>query len=282
MVAYQKVGGVKKFIGSLKSYVIDGNNDLTVQIAGFNPDVDSSAVFFSGLDDYSDEISVTQSQTTTVTKNLDNTYKMQRNASRWLYGTVKADEAFYVKKNGLANLNKGDLIKIDGEKEYRTINKLPQYFEPKTYIAGDDPSNSFFGSVATTNYNGDEEGIGFAVTCTVSGGSVDTITWDKNLPTSGYEKAPILHFIPENQAGGGARAEVIVVGGVVVVFHFERPTPHARTLAGSGLHNTPRVAARRCVMTCNAARARPGPMILQCSAKKRQPAPRRQPVCRLS
>ena len=71
MVAYQKVGGVKKFIGSLKHYVIDGDNDLNVQIAGFNPDVDSSAVFFSGLDDYSDEISVTQSQTTTVTKNLD-------------------------------------------------------------------------------------------------------------------------------------------------------------------------------------------------------------------
>ena len=237
MVAYQKVSGVKKFIGSLKSYVIDGNNDLTVQIAGFNPDVDSSAVFFSGLDDYSDEISVTQSQTTTVTKNLDSTYKMQRNASRWLYGTVKADEAFYVRKNGLANLNKGDLIKIDGEKEYRTINKLPQYFEPKTYIAGDDPSNSFFGSVATTNYNGDEEGVGFAVSCTISSGSVDTITWDKNIPVSGYNRAPILNFVPVDQAGGGARAEVIVVDGVVVDIVL--------TNGGSGYTKAPRVVVAK-------------------------------------
>ena len=37
---------------------------------------------------------------------------MQRNASRWLYGTKKADEAFYVSE-WFANLNKGDLIKIN-------------------------------------------------------------------------------------------------------------------------------------------------------------------------
>ena len=239
MVVYQKVGGVKKFIGSLKSYIIDSNDDLIVQIAGFNPDVDTSiATYFSGLDDYSDEISINTLPTlVTVTKNSDNTYKMQRNASRWLYGTVKADEAFYVRKNGLANLNKGDLIKIDGENEYRTINKLPQYFEPKTYIAGDDPSNSFFGSVATTNYNGDEEGVGFAVTCTVSGGSVDTITWDKNIPISGYDRAPILNFVPVDQAGGGARAEVIVVDGTVVDIVL--------TNGGSGYTKAPRVVVAK-------------------------------------
>ena len=33
-------------------------------------------------------------------------------------------------------------------------------FEPKTYLPGDDPSNSFFGSVATTNYNGEEKVLG--------------------------------------------------------------------------------------------------------------------------
>ena len=236
MVAYQKVGGIKKFIGSLKHYYISGN-DLIIQIAGFNPDVDSSDIFFSGLDDYSDEISLSQSRTVTVTTNSDNTYKMQRNASRWLYGTKKADEAFYVRKNGLANLNKGDLIKINGENEYRTINELPQYFEPKTYLPGDDPSNSFFGSVATTNYNGEEKGIGFAVSCTISNGSVDTITWDKNIPVSGYTKAPILHFVPVDQAGGGARAEVIVVDGTIVDIVL--------TNGGSGYTKAPRVVVAK-------------------------------------
>ena len=162
---------------------------------------------------------------------------MQRNASRWLYGTKKADEAFYVRKNGLANLNKGDLIKINGENEYRTINELPQYFEPKTYLPGDDPSNSFFGSVATTNYNGEEKGIGFAVSCTISNGSVDTITWDKNIPVSGYTKAPILHFVPVDQAGGGARAEVIVVDGTIVDIVL--------TNGGSGYTKAPRVVVAK-------------------------------------
>ena len=140
---------------------------------------------------------------------------MQRDASRWLYGSKKADEAFYVKK-GLANLSKGDLIKIHGENEYRTINELPQYFNSKTYVDGDDPSNNFFGSVASTNYNGNTRGNGLSVTCTISGGKVDTITWDKEVTISGYDTTPILHFIPVDQAGGGARAEVIVSGGTVV------------------------------------------------------------------
>ena len=236
MIAYQKSGTVKKIIGKLKSYNIDSSDDLTIKLSGRNPDTSSGKVYFSGLKDFSDEIELDLSFTVTVTKDADNNYKMQRDASRWLYGSKRADEAFYVKK-GLANLNKGDLIKINGENEYRTIKELPQFFKTKTYNAGDDPSQSFFGSVATTNYNGNERGIGLAVTCTISGGSVDTITWDKNLPTSGYEKAPILHFIPENQEGGGARAEVIVVDGVVVDIVL--------TNGGSGYTKAPKVVVAK-------------------------------------
>jgi len=236
MIAYQKSGTVKNIIGKLKSYNIDSSDDLTIKLSGRNPDTSSGKVYFSGLKDFSDEIELDLSFTVAVTKDADNNYKMQRDASRWLYGSKRADEAFYVKK-GLANLNKGDLIKINGENEYRTIKELPQFFKTKTYNAGDDPSNSFFGSVATTNYNGEERGVGFAVTCTISGGSVNTITWDKNLPTSGYEKAPILHFIPENQEGGGARAEVIVVDGVVVDIVL--------TNGGSGYTKAPKVVVAK-------------------------------------
>ncbi len=210
MIAYQKSGDEKKIIGSMKSYSIDSSDDLTIQISGRNPDTTAGKVYFSGLKDFSDEIELNLSFTVDVIKDSDNDYKMQRNATRWLYGSVKADESFYVKNNLSANLNTGDLIKVSGEDEYRTINKLPQYFTPKTYNAGDDPSHNFFGSVTSTNYNGEERGIGLSVSCTVSGGKVDTITWDKNVSVSGYFDAPILHFIPENQQGGGARAQVIV------------------------------------------------------------------------
>jgi len=236
MIAYQKSGSVKKIIGKLKSYNIDSSDDLTVVLSGRNPDTSSGKVYFSGLKDFSDEIELDSSFIVTVTKDPDDNYKMQRDSSPWLYGTKKADEAFYVKK-GLANLNKDDLIKIDGEDDYRTIKELPQFFTPKTYIAGDDPSQSFFGSVATTNYNGEERGVGLAVTCTISGGSVNDITWDRNLPTSGYTKAPILHFVPENQKGGGARAEVIVVDGTVVDIIL--------TDGGSGYTKPPKVVVAK-------------------------------------
>ncbi len=232
MIAYQKSGSVKNIIGSLKSYSIDSSNDLTVQISGRNPDTSSGKVYFSGLKDFSDEIELDLSFTVTVTADADGDYKMQRNASRWLYGRKKADEAFYVKK-GLANLSKGDLIKISGEDEYRTIKELPRYLTPKTYVPGEDPSQSFFGTVATTNYNGEERGLGLSVTCTISGGKVDTITWDKNVAIKGYEKAPILHFVPLDQTGGGARAEVIVVDGTVVDIILTDP--------GSGYTKAPKI-----------------------------------------
>ena len=236
MIVYQKSGSEKKIIGKLKSYTIDSSDDLTIQVSGRNPDTSSGKVYFSGLKDFSDEIELNLSFTVTITKDAEGDYKMQRDASRWLYGTKKADEAFYV-KNGLANLNKGDLIKISGEDEYRTIKELPQYFTPKTYLAGDDPSNSFFGSVATTNYNGEARGTGLSVTCTISGGKVDTITWDKNIPVSGYNEAPILHFVPVDQEGGGARAEVIVAFGDVIDIVI--------TDGGSGYTKAPKIVVAK-------------------------------------
>ena len=235
--AYQKVGGIKKFIGNVRGYTTT-DQKLIITIAGINPDIDSSNIFFASKSDYSDEYELTGTTNTfVVTKDAKNDYKMQRDASRWLYGREKADEAFYVKKNLLANLNSGDVIKISGEDEYRTIDKLPRYLTPKTYIPGDDPSNSFFGSVATTNYNGEERGSGLSVTCTISGGKVDAITWDKDVAISGYEDAPILHFVPLDQAGGGARAEVIVVDGVVVDIIL--------TNSGSGYTKAPKVVVAR-------------------------------------
>ena len=112
----------------------------------------------------------------------------------------------------------------------------------KTYIDGDDPSNSFFGSVATTNYNGDTRGVGLSITCTISGGKVDNITWDKNEAIEGYDDAPILHFVPVDQNGGGARAEVIVVAGRVIDIVL--------TDGGSGYTKAPKVVVARQYEVC--------------------------------
>ena len=150
-VAYQKICGERRFIGNVRDYTTT-NQSLIITIAGQNPDMDNSNIFFSRADDYSNEYELTG---TTDTVNIIKDgieHRLQRDASSWLYGTKRADEAFYEKSKNRANLNQGDLIKINGEGDWRTIKELPQYFSPKTYIEGDDPSNSFYGSADTTNY----------------------------------------------------------------------------------------------------------------------------------
>ena len=249
-VAYQKVGGVKKFIGNLKTYT-DTSQSLIITLAGNNPDVDNSNIFFAGDSDFGDEYELTgTTNTVAVVRDGDNDYQMQRNSADWLYGSENADKSFYERKRLLANLNAGDIIRIDGEKSYRTINKLPRYVNPKNYNAGFNVSNSFFGSVTTTNYDGETEGVGLSVTCEITNGSVTSITWNKKdlqllfdegiiQPTTayGYQTPPVLHFIPQNQQGGGARAEVVVSKGQIIDIVITNP--------GSGYTEAPKVVTAR-------------------------------------
>ena len=114
-------------------------------------------------------------------------------------------------------------------KDFRTIKKLPQFVNPKDYRDGSEISSKFYGSVGTTNYNGETKGVGLSVTCTIENGQVNGIEWnrkdlqlyyDNNIiqPTTayGYDTAPELHFVPVNQQGGGAKAKVIVSKGQIV------------------------------------------------------------------
>ena len=260
-VAYQKINGKKVFIGNVKSYeVYRGGGQLTVldqitiTISGGNPNMDDSNIFFAGMPDFSDEYELIGVDPAGVSVDIvrddSNDYRMQRNSATWLYGTKRADEAFYERKRGGANIIAGDTIKIDGEDYYRTVNELPQYVTPKTYIAGDDPSQSFFGKVSTSLYAGDVRGVGLSVTCEVTNGSVTSISWNRTdfqllydtgvLKPSGakdYFTTPILHFIPVDQQGGGARAEVVVSDGNVVDVVL--------TASGSGYTKAPFVVTAR-------------------------------------
>ena len=248
-VAYQKIGGKKVFIGNIKKYTTT-DSKLIITLAGGNPAMDNSSIFFSGRVNYSDEYELTGVTNTISIITDDNKYRMQRNASDWLYGSILADEAFYERKKGLSNINVGDFIQIDGESDYRTIGNLPRYVNPKTYNPGDDVSNSFFGSATTTNYSGETRGVGLSVTCEITNGSVSSISWNKTdlqllydqgvLRVSdayGYDSTPVLHFIPVDKNGGGARAEVKVSDGHIVDIVITDP--------GSGYTIAPEVVTAR-------------------------------------
>ena len=248
-VAYQKIGGVKKFIGNVKTYTTTSQS-LIITVAGPNPNMDSSNIFFAS-GDYSDEYELTgTTDTLVVVRDGDNDYRMQRNSASWLYGTPRADESFYERKRLLANLNANDIIKINGEDDYRRITKLPRYVNPKDYNPGDDVSNSFFGSVTTSNYAGETKGVGLSVTCEIENGKVSTINWNKkdldllyregiNQATTayGYDTPPILHFVSIDQTGGGARAEVVVTDGQIVDIVLTNP--------GFGYTKAPKVITAR-------------------------------------
>jgi len=249
-VAYQKVNGTKRFIGSVKGYTTT-NQSLIITFAGINPNLDNSSIFFSGTSDYNDEYELDfTTNIISISRDEDQNYKMQRNSTKWLYGTKLAEESFYERKKLLANLNAGDIIKISGEDEFRTVTELPQFVSPKNYIPGADVSNSFFGSITTTNYSGDTKGVGLSVTCSISNGSVSSLEWNRKdlqllydegiiQPTTayGYETPPILHFIPVDQQGGGARAEVIVSRGQIIDIVLVN--------AGSGYTKSPKVVTAR-------------------------------------
>jgi len=249
-VAYQKVNGVKKFLGNVKSYT-STNQSLIITLAGNNPDLQNSSIFFAGNYNFSDEYELTgTTNTLIVTRDSDNDYQMQRNSAKWLYGTKSAEQSFYEKRRLLANLNAGDVIRIDGEKDFRTINELPRYVNPKNYNPGVDVSNDFFGSVVTTNYNGSTLGVGLSVTCKIKNGKVSSLEWNKKdlqllydkgiiQPTTayGYETPPVLHFIPVDQKGGGAKAEVVVSRGQIIDIVL--------TSSGSGYTTAPKVVTAR-------------------------------------
>lgn len=249
-VAYQKVNGVKRFLGNVKSYSTSPTS-LSITIAGNNPLLDSSSIFFSGDYDFVDEYELTgTTNSVSVVRDQNSDYRMQRNSSRWLYGTKSADISFYEKRRLLANLNAGDIIKIGGEEDYRTVNELPQYVSPKNYNPGEDVSNDFFGSIVTTNYNGETRGVGLSVTCSIENGQVSAVEWNRKdlqllydegiiqaTTAYGYDTPPVLHFIPVDQHGGGARAQVVVSRGQIIDIVITDP--------GTGYTKPPRVVTAR-------------------------------------
>jgi hypothetical protein len=154
---------------------------------------------------------------------------VRRDLPLWLYETDLGDKAWRKVAHNYGNLIEGDLIQIDGENDYREIIKLPEIVKSKQFNPGEKVSNNVYGTVKVTNYDDLTRGEGLSIRASIVGGKVDKLIWnrrDLNLyfnsqvllqPTAyQYFIPPVIEFIPENDAGGGARAEVIAVGGQII------------------------------------------------------------------
>ena len=181
---------------------------------------------------------------------------LEKNVPSWLYGVELGNIAWYNKNSMFANLLPGDKILIDGESEYREIVKTPEQVYTKSYVDDYYIQNEHYAKVQATNYEGDTEGEGLSVTATVNQyGAITTLNvadvqfnqrdlslyFDTGIllqPTAyEYFTTPVVHFIPVDGNGGGAKAEVIAYGGQILDVIL--------TDGGSGYTQPPRVVVAR-------------------------------------
>jgi hypothetical protein len=162
-------------------------------------------------------------------RDFDGNRIVRRDMPLWLYETDLGDRSWRKISHNYANLIEGDFIQIDGENDYREIVKLPEIVKSKQFNPGEQVSNNVYGKIQVTNYNDITRGEGLGIRSTVENGSVNKLVWnqrDLNLyfnnnillqPTAyQYFTPPIIEFIPVDENGGGARAEVIAVGGQII------------------------------------------------------------------
>ena len=136
---------------------------------------------------------------------------MMKDTAGWLYATDRPT---------MTQLEPGDKILIDGEKEYRNVKKVPSRINPLNFVADTQASNDSVGTVTVSNYNGLSRGEGLDIEAVLDGGVVTSLTWNKrdlakNPDAYQYDTPPQLVFESTDGAGGNAKAHVVVDGGEV-------------------------------------------------------------------
>jgi hypothetical protein len=145
------------------------------------------------------------------------------------------------------NIELNDLIKIDGEEEYRTIRSIPTEAFKTQYRDFDDVNNNYYAKFEVSSYNNPQKGEGLLVIANVNTdedsdtyGQITSLTWNKKdydeyvqtdifpQPNAyGYEDCPEIVFIPQPvkddggsiispAQGGGAKAYAIMHNGEII------------------------------------------------------------------
>jgi hypothetical protein len=190
-------------------------------------------------------------QVTTQYKNDDEGNRiLVRSGAKIYYESEFSNQAWIKQSKLFANLHPGDLIKIDGENEYREIIDIPGIVKPTDFRLSSFVSNSIYGKLKATNYNDIVRGEGLSITANISNGKVVSLNWNKRdlqlyfdfnilLQSTAYQYfiTPIINFISNDTTGGGATAEVVITNGQVLDIVITNP--------GQGYQESPTVAVSR-------------------------------------
>ena len=230
IVVYQN----NTILGKLRRFAKNSVNSWSVVLSAQNVKYNSTLPLkFSALDTYTDypDLTITGSYQvfSSYGTDEDGNRSLIRSSNRHLYGSELADKAWYEQTRSYANLQPGDLIKIDGENNYREIVQIPNTAKTKDYRTNSFISNDIYSKITATNYNDIVRGEGLSIVAKISNGKVVSLDWNRrelnlyfenNLllqPTAyQYFTPPVIQFIPNDGTGGGASAEVIVYDGQVI------------------------------------------------------------------
>ena len=203
-------------IGMIRSHgLISGGWEFLMTAQ--NPDLDfTKPLRIASSTDYINasyiEVDLSTATTAVTYATEDGKRVMRKDTAGWLYATDRPN---------MTNVEPGDKIIIDGEKDYRTVKKVPDRVNPLDFVPDTQASSASVGTVTVSNYNGLSRGEGLDVKAVLTGTVVTSLTWNKrdlskNPEAYQYDTPPVLTIEPLNDAGGGARAHVVVDGGEVI------------------------------------------------------------------
>ncbi|QPB08260.1 virion structural protein [Synechococcus phage S-H9-1] len=246
-------------IGKLVNYWYSSGS-FYVKMRSNNHVLESLDLSFRVLNDNTGpvfNVSASSNPFTLTTENIDPEGRVRlTRESQTYYKGDKGRTTDVLKRKGFFKLAPGDKVKIDGEKDFRFIKKVPDFVYAKEYRTNEDVTSDHYGSYTVTPYNGITRGEGLSVVAVVSNGEVVDLTWNQKIvdfsdpnnpkvsqPTAyQYYTPPILEFVPRDGNGGGARAEVIVKNGQVISVDLLH--------RGSGYTTDPKVVVTRSYKVC--------------------------------
>jgi hypothetical protein len=171
----------------------------------------------------------------------------------WLYSTT-LDTNVYNK------IDKNDLIKIDGETDYRKVLTIPSDAKKIGHREEDVIQTNHFSKIGATSYDGMIGGIGLSVFANLTNDKVTSLSWNNrnyelvedgynNTATAyGYSETPELIFLPQPEldsfgntigaiTGGGAAGYAVMNNGEIIDIVL--------THSGSGYKTPPKVLVTR-------------------------------------
>jgi hypothetical protein len=240
----------KKFVTGEDITIIDGRSDglgdfiipgNSIILIGQNVNVTGGSVYFEETEETLDIL--------------------KRDNTGWLIGSS-------IRPNYYNSIDVDDLIRVDGENDYRKITSIPDEVIKTQYREIDDVNTDYLGKLTTTNYNGIQLGEGLDIFANIdtdfsspSYGQITSLTWNKKdydsfvtkqiLPRPagyGYEDAPRLHFVPQAlKDEGGSIISPAQGGGAqgYVVVHNGEPIDVVLTNTGSEYLTAPKIYIAR-------------------------------------